>query len=811
MEKLPAKSVREKLSQWESKLAPLSDSQKVVVMELSAVASQRPLPEGLSSRHEKLQPVSAPNIDSRMLNIKNTQDLFAWFDEMDSEMLTDQDGVYNDYSSHLKLYCKQCEQMLNQLSTALDALEDMTDKHQFVSLKTQSLHDACEKLVEEQNELTHIAEGISNRLAYFSELEQLGQKLNSSSMSLSTETFPVLLARLDECIAFIECHPHYKESPVYLARYRQQLSRALASVKQQVTQTLKSTTFSVLPQQQQAQSPTRVVSENTYSQYYGKFRSCAPKIKALMKEIEKRIEKSPEYSNLLHDCLQCYMSQRSILLSPSITSSLIQFTKQHSTDYCSLVRSCCNFLSRVCIDEYQLYTHFFSETSNELNSLIEGLCYQMYDILRPVVIHVNHMEILTDLCTILKVEIIDEIVEPKGDQLSVFSVVIKTLLGDIQQRLVFRAQRFIATDIRGYKPSPGDLAYPDKLVVAAEAQASTSHGTDTFSDTDSVFDTSGNESEPTTPSSISSSYSLGHVRRRGKDRGTKELHAMWYPTVRRTLMCFSKLYRCLERPVFEGLAQEALSECVVSLENAADLIKAKKGQIDASLFHIKHLLILREQIAAFNVNFSIKEVYLDFTKTRTAAYNLLKKRSRIFSLNSNNSFLEFIFEGFPELIETQLDSKKEVDLHLKKACELFISHVSNTLTHPLKTLIHKFDVVLELCQKEGHDPAKMIQSQPFANAKNVHVVLSETNKLLKSEVPQVKRRLALYLSNEETEHILFRPIRANLLNDYVNMENLSQKYYSTEDQQIISCLTQQEVMLLLSAPAAPLFKTQVQE
>ena len=54
------------------------------------------------------------------------------------------------------------------------------------------------------------------------------------------------------------------------------------------------------------------------------------------------------------------------------------------------------------------------------------------------------------------------------------------------------------------------------------------------------------QSEPTTPSSISSSYSLGHVRRRGKDRGIKELHAMWYPTVRRTLMCFSKLYRCLE-------------------------------------------------------------------------------------------------------------------------------------------------------------------------------------------------------------------------------------------------------------------------
>ena len=30
-------------------------------------------------------------------------------------------------------------------------------------------------------------------------------------------------------------------------------------------------------------------------------------------------------------------------------------------------------------------------------------------------------------------------------------------------------QRFIQTDIHGYKPSPGDLAYPEKLVVAVSA------------------------------------------------------------------------------------------------------------------------------------------------------------------------------------------------------------------------------------------------------------------------------------------------------------------------------------------------------
>lgn len=57
---------------------------------------------------------------------------------------------FRDYCNQLEQYQSQCEKMITEVTSALDALSDMKQKHQFVSQKTQTLHDACEQLVLEE-------------------------------------------------------------------------------------------------------------------------------------------------------------------------------------------------------------------------------------------------------------------------------------------------------------------------------------------------------------------------------------------------------------------------------------------------------------------------------------------------------------------------------------------------------------------------------------------------------------------------------------------------------------------------------------
>lgn len=772
--------VREKLSLWDLKdspLAPLSEKQKNSVSELTTVASDRPLLDELPdddvtnlpakrvlNDNSKETAIDMSRIDLGSEKIENSQQFFAWFAKVEAQMEEEQESSYRTYAAQLSSYRSHCDSILNQVEAALCQLEDLKQKHLLVSTKTGALHEACEQLLQDQTKLMNMAESISNKLSYFNTLDHLRHKLNSSAFSVTSESFVPMLARLDECISFLSSNPQFKESSVYLLRFKQCLNQALNQVKLHVISLLKNATAQVLAAKESVSA-----SDDSFGLYYGKFRTCAPRVKSLMEQIEQRIHLSSEYSSLLNDCQQCYLSQRSLLRAPSVIDAVDSLAKQYERNPCTLVRAGCSLLIHFCRDEYSLYYHFFSKPSPGLDSLLESLCSILYDSLRPVVIHMNHMETLTELCSILKVEMIEDHVQQKGEELAAFEVVVLQMLEDVQERLVYRAQAYIESDIQKYSPAPGDLAYPEKLVIMTS---------------DAEKEEKSTEAEEKGSSELPAALA--------------DLQGMWYPTVRRTLVCLSKLYRCISKETFEGLSQEALSHCIQSLKTASALITQRKDAINGHLFLIKHLLILREQIAPFDVDFAVKEMSLDFSKMKTAAYGLWSHSNRLFALSSSNAILEFLLDGAPQLTENYLDSKKDVDVELRIVCEQFIQSVSESLIAPLSAFLAKVTVIKNLAVEEGKDSIAFLKQQPFAKPENVRKVVSETYMLLKSKLTSTLQSMALFLANKDTEYILFKPVKAKVQDYYKQMNDLVTETYSEEDQQIIGCPSIQQVSLLLA-------------
>ncbi|XP_072266110.1 conserved oligomeric Golgi complex subunit 3 isoform X1 [Pyxicephalus adspersus] len=627
---------RERLALWDRRsepLAPLTDLQTDSVLELKAATEELPIPGelpiedlcsltstsltvGLSAAIPEstegilLQGFSALGMEDD--RIETAQQFFSWFAQLQTHMDQDEGAKYREMRNYLSGFEDQCDSILKDVNLALQHLESLQKQYLFVSTKTGTLHEACEQLLKEQSELVNLAESIQQKLSYFNELENISTKLNSPTLSVNSEGFIPMLAKLDDCISYISAHPNYKDYPAFLAKFKQCLSKAMHLMKTYTVNTLQNLTSLLIKRHDLSNTPN---SDNAFTLFYVKFRAAAPKVRTLIEQMEQRSEKIPEYQLLLAEIHQCYLDQRENLLSPSITSTITELTSQNNRDHCALVRSGCAFMVHVCQDEHQLFNEFFTKPTPKLDVLLEKLCLSLYDVLRPLIIHIVHLETLSELCGILKIEMIEDHVQNNAEQLGAFAALVKQMLEDVQERLVYRTHIYIQTDILGYKPAPGDLAYPDKLEMMEQIAQSLKEEQKRLQSMEASFSDIRLE-DPDSNNLIKSGTSESLGLRAQSTVSPADLHGMWYPTVRRTLVCLSKLYRCIDRAVFQGLSQEALSACIQSLLGASDAITKNKTQVDGQLFLIKHLLILREQIAPFHTEFTIKEISLDLKKTR---------------------------------------------------------------------------------------------------------------------------------------------------------------------------------------------------
>ncbi|KAI8973751.1 Sec34-like family-domain-containing protein [Mycotypha africana] len=375
--------------------------------------------------------------------IDTLQEFFDWFTAVETEMERGQEDVYQNHLSTVLLYQNVCEEFLEDLKATCQLFDDLKENYSFVDLRTRSIQEACETLLKEQERLTHVADGLSSRLAYFNQLESVVKLFNSpgEDICLKPEFIP-MLDKLDECINYMQEHPEFRDAELYHMRFRQCMTRGITLIKMYVVSTIKKLTQDIYNEIRDKNKKNAALSTGKHIiMLYVKFNTIAPTIKSLTAQVEKRCVQK-EYQSIYDEMLYNYFRSRQQLLNPLITKKL-QDLKKNETDLLTFVKDSCAYMMGLCSDEYNLFYNFFQKSSEQkLYNYLDQLTRHLYNHLRPRIIHENNTTILSELCNVFLMYVMqdenDSVLGITEDANEVkFGPLIRNILEDTQARLSY--------------------------------------------------------------------------------------------------------------------------------------------------------------------------------------------------------------------------------------------------------------------------------------------------------------------------------------------------------------------------------------
>ena len=216
-----------------------------------------------------------------------------------------------------------------------------------------------------------------------------------------------------------------------------------------------------------------------------------------------------------------------------------------------------------------------------------------------------------------------------------------------------------------------------------------------------------------------------------------------YPTLPRAIRLLSRIYRLVNSSVFDDLAHQIVHQTTISLANASALIAKKSSLADGQLFLLRHLLLLKSQIVAFDIEFVTPDVSFDFSGVANTFYEL-RERGGLF--NYRNWLKLFSTGGLlPRVVENMLDAKVELDGQLRNVINDFTRGFAETLTAGLP---------LPQNGKTSKDKTK------------VEDAVSSTRQTLETEVPVLRAKLEQYLDDQRTRETLVAAVEDQVVQIY---------------------------------------------
>ena len=680
-----------------------------------------------ASTREEARSRRATTSDAR----SDASSFYAWYAEAERGVEAREREARAREAEALRREIRTRDETLERLNGIEERLETMARKQVELRGHSRRTQEESERLIAEKDRLLEFADALRGKLDYFDRLERVAEKFQAGviiagaasdpngSVTPREQVLPTL-ERLDECLDFVASHPQYVQGGSYGAKFRELQGRAMSTVREYYVAALRKATKVVQDAAKGRNGTTGgegeydelVIEEGDETALlYVRFRAAASDLKHLTEELEKR-ERHEEYAALLSDCHVLYCEQRAALIAGSVRKKLRAIAgAERGKDIVAFTRIGTAHLVEVCQAEYELFKYFFPNTdpNGALVALMIPLGTYLSDILRPRYITITELEALAELVEALKGDIIEGILKTEN-ALSLESAM-RRITSDVQERLLFRAQTYIKDRVGNYRATAEDLDFPAKLVRAKQNKPE---------DGDDIQN--------------------------------------WYPPLERTLTCLSKLYRCVEIKTFAGLAHEAVSLCADNIAGAARSVATKSSAIDGQLFLIKHLIILREQIAPFNAEFAVSVKDLDFTHMRGHMRRMLGGEMSFFSLTPENALYQLASEGRPRIIENKVDSKKELEKQLNAACEAYIMTVTKQLVDPMLSFITKVTAFRVSAASQG----KSLKDAAFASEDKLTAIASQVRAALAEILPKEIFTMKLYLNSPATRDALLKPIKSNV-------------------------------------------------
>ena len=686
-------------------------------------------------------------------------DFDADFHSLESLLLDEAHAGYQTYHEQLQLSSSHLENLLASTRSILGLLSGLSDSFRSVEAQTDAFRQQCESLLSEQRRLNTLGDAIEDNARYYTYLEPMTRRLNAPGAAnlVKGEDFAEMLSSLDNCLAYMESHPRHKESATYRSRYRLLLTRALTLIRHHFTKSLGDIAADISKRIQGGQ-----LKETTHSALlYARFRVLAPELKALGLEIQKRAVptlddvdagREPEYASLLRELYQSYSATRGRLIMPLVSKKMAElgYTPQQA-DVLAFAKASLGFMRGICLDEYDLWFEWF-ETDGALYDLLESLMEPMYDYIRPKVIHETKLEKLCELCSMIQGRYMDvESEEEYGESAIVspirsgtpygrkldFAGLIQPALEDAQTRLVFLALTALRDGIENYKPRAEDLDWPKRA-----ANVNGVKKTPALSGTRSSVPRTPATPLPKTPtivdqdiddaeSMFSKHFTIDDVKTAGRE---------WYPTLRKAIWLLRRIYRLVNSTVFDDLAHRIVHWTIYSLMTASQQISSKKTPQDGQLFLVVHLLHLKQQIVAFDIEFIPPEVEFDFSSVTNTFYEL-RDRGSLWNPASWVRLVGGAVGGglLPKVVENMLDAKAELDGRLRAIINDFVNGCANHITAPI----------------EASSVSQAKARNDFDGLKAVRTVRG----LAEKEVPSLRTKLEDYVDDARTRETLVAAVR----------------------------------------------------